>query len=267
MILLRQKIFYEKLNYYSKLERIKESLKYALSLGLVGATFGSIFGFLIGRKRGAKIVGSLGGGLGFLSGLKIGAVETSNVYVDRENAKREKAEKLQQEIDKDPSILFKDLKDDGKLIREIRGLETKYGVKFPDQFYKLIKIRKQFIPTLVDWYKRYKNPNCFGIIYSIIPSVIESELRESKLDNKYSDNVLLLIDPEMADDTFILYYPESDNGKYFGYDITESRGTLTTLKEAIISDLDYKLKELSNLYDKSELDLLKKYKQFISSKL
>lgn len=266
MILLRQKIFYEKLNYFSKLGRIKESLKYALALGLSGAAFGSLFGLILGGKRGAKVMGSIGGGLGFAGGLQIGAAGTSNKYVDEENARREKAEKYQQEVDKDPSVLFKDLKEDGKLIREFRNLETKYNVKFPDQFYKLIKIRKQFIPTLVDWYKKYKNPYCFSIIYSIVPSVTESGLRELKMDDTLDNNILLLIDPEMADDTFILYYPESNNGKYFGFDITESNGSVTTLKESIIFILNRKL-ENSSFCTKSELELIKRYKQFISSKL
>ena len=155
MIIYRQKIFYEKMEYYTKFQRIKKAADYAFGTGLLGATIGSIlgiFGGLKGMKRGAAIVG----GLGVLGGAKLGWKMTSNEYVDQVNERNKRQEKLLKEIEKDPSIIFEDLKQDDKLIREFRVLENKYDVKFPDEFYKLIKIRKLFIPTLIDWYKKYR---------------------------------------------------------------------------------------------------------------
>ena len=265
MIIYRQKIFYEKMEYYTKFQRIKKAADYAFGTGLLGATIGSIlgiFGGLKGMKRGAAIVG----GLGVLGGAKLGWKMTSNEYVDQVNERNKRQEKLLKEVEKDPSIIFEDLKQDDKLIREFRVLENKYDVKFPDEFYKLIKIRKLFIPTLIDWYKKYKDPNYTSVLYSIIPSVTSSDLdvvKEYSDDHPEGSSITLLIDPEMADDTFITYNPLAEEKK-FDSDIFWGEGDYTTLKEAILDTIKTNL----TFEDReSQKDLLKRYQQFIISKL
>ena len=263
MILFRQKIFYEKQQYYTKLQRIKEALKYALAAGLSGAGFGATLGMMFRGFKGVGTGAAIGGGLGALGGAQFGWEITSNKYVDAENKRRKQQEDLFKEVEKDPSILFKDLLDDQKLIREFRQLENKYKIEFPSELYKLIKVRKLFVPTLIEWYKKYKDPNYMPLIYAIIPSVTKADL-DFREEQGITGSVTLLIDPEMADDTFITYRPEAIKKK-FGGDILfdGEEGDYTTLKEAVLDRID----GISSYSKPHQKELLKKYEQFIASKL
>lgn len=256
MIILRQKIYFEKQEYYKLGQRIKMALGAAISGGLVGATMLAFPGLILGGLRGARTGAILGAGLGSVGMGAAGWSGTSKASVDRENKRRKKQEEFMKKAEEDPSILFEDLKNDTEIIRQFRVLEAKYNVKFPDQFYKLIKIRKDFIPTLVNWYKKYKDMNYTSVLYSIVPSVTEASLNDN-------DEILfLLIDPEMADDTWITY--DSTNGK-FGYDIFSDKNDYNTLKDAILHKLDF-LEDYSD-DSKSTKELIRLYRQYINSKL
>lgn len=255
MIILRQKIYYQKQEYFKLGQRIKMALGAAVSGSLVGATMLAIPGLFLGGLRGARTGAILGAGLGSVGMGAAAWKGTSKASVDRENKRRKKQEEFMKKVEEDPSILFEDLKNDTEIIRQFRVLEAKYNVKFPDQFYKLIKIRKEFIPTLVNWYKKYKDMNYTSVLYSIIPSVTEASLKDT-------DEILfLLIDPKMADDTWITY--DLTNGK-FGYDIFPDKNDINTLKETILNRLNF----LEDYSDSNSMDeLLRLYKQYIISKL
>ena len=136
-------------------------------------------------------------------------------------------------------------------------MERKYNVKFPADFYKLIRVRKEFIPTLVGWYKKYKDPNYTSVLMSIIPSVTESALKE---DDEI-EGLFIMIDPGRADDTWIVYDP---NTKIYSPDIFSGGSDKNTLKEAILDYLNF---EETYCYERSQKELIKLYKQFIVSKL
>lgn len=244
MRVLRQKIFFNKLPYKSTAERLGVSGKY----GLIGAGTGAVIGGLLGGESCA-IIGATGGGL---LASRMGWVGTSKKTIDRENKQRENWERRQEEIKKNPRILFKSLDNDVQVIREYRIIESEYGIKFPEQLYKLIKLRKQFIPTLVSFYKEYGLSEFWDIILDIQPIISEGCLAEGE-DNE----VILLVDPLMADDTWISWNPKSGifDGKY------------KTLKDAILNHVKRYIDFYEDEENKELLMLAKKYYQHISFKL
>lgn len=245
--------------YPSTIQRIKTVGRYGAVGALLGGAGGSIFG-----KKGAMAGAVLGG----LASGRQGWKDTSKRVIDQQNKRIIDNENRKKEIRENPRILFKSLDNDIEITKGFKTLESKYNIKFPEQLYKLIKIRKQFIPTLVDLYKKNNSLKFWSIIFEIDPLDTEYWIKEKTTDN---DNIMLLIDPDQADDTWITWNIKSNT---FGYE-TDGKGKFKTLKDLLISNIKDTIKEITDylknypgfFYKREDLELAEKYYQLISSKL
>ena len=276
MIILRNKSFsnIDPIPYKSGWQRFKSAASgtyYGAFVGAIGGGMAGIFGGIRGIRTGAII----GAALGALIGGNYGWSSTSKKSIDSENKFREKQKYDVENPDKYFQKLFKD---DQSIIYKLKAIESKFDIKFSEDLYKFLKIRKQFIPDIVDWFKTYNKPE-YGskllnvpetVMYDIFPNSIEYELDDNI---KYGDGdkfcCAVLIDPSQADDHFIVYHPKT--GKY-GFDITEEDGKYSSLKDAIVDlckdNIDF-LNTSGKQFDKdgSLVDLYNRWLKFIKSKL
>lgn len=253
---------------------IKRKLGDAVREGLVvspfGAIPGAVIGSLIGGKRGA-LVGMLLGAVSAGVLATRSAMKGENNGIVKISANNSKLEAFRE----DPGKALRDFfAEEERLVQEYKNLEDD-NFKAPQEFYKYLKIRKQFIPTLEKWIS--ENPDKLGDWMSVMyipvnPKVGKRELQEMlKFREDYRDDEIcytLLVDPQQSDDKVILYYPLT--GK-FGIDPTEV-GIPGTLKQTILwylgNEIDF-LTQYKNRFDPSGslVQLYKEYEKFIKQRL
>ena len=268
MIVLRNKIFseYKKQPYYSTGKRLKSAMSgFGIGAG-VGAGMGAMAGGLIGGKTGAKVGATLGG-LALGSGLaRLGWKDTSKESVDRRNALALKRAKEEEMYRKNPRLRYKDL-EDPNLEKGFRDIETKYGVKYGDDFYKYLKLRKKLVPILVDLEKKGTPvSDRYGILMSVNPNSSKNWVNEESRVNPEELSSILAINPEMADDTWLVY--NFKTGKY-GYDPHDN--SYSDLKSLLLNKLDQDedyIKKYENIEKKKgDLEFIKRYKELINKYL
>lgn len=268
MIILRNKEFseYKKQPYYSMRQRLKNT---AAGFGLVagiGAGMGAVAGGLVGGKTGAKVGATLGG-LALGSGLaKIGWDSTSKKFVDRNNASVLRASKEEEMYRKNPRLRYKDL-EDPNLEKGFRDIETKYGVKYGDDFYKYLKLRKKLVPILVDLEKKGTPViNRSRILMSIDPKFSRNWIDVENKVNSEKLSSLLAVDPEMADDTWFVYNFKT---KKYGYDTDDDShlNFKSLLLDKLKQEEDY-IRGYEDLEkNKGNLEFIKKYRELINRDL
>lgn len=271
---IKRKLFYKKeLSYYKPFDRAKEVSKYGLSGFVPGALVGSGIGAKLSpkgnEKVGALIGAGIGGALGAFGFGKLGMKMTSKEYIDQVNDSIRRSNEREKEIKKNPRLLFKDLEDDVKIIQDFKKLESKYKMKFPDQFYKYIKLRKQFIPTLVNLYKKYKNSiDLWSLILGIDKDYTEAWIKENIYDNNSVGVIALLYDKTRADDTWITYDTDT---KKFGYDIDQNSNNFNSLKEVLLDYLESELELVEyagyGIDPEEQRELITIFSNFIKNKL
>ena len=240
-----------------------------LAAGVMGSFFGAIpgaaIGSLIGGRRGALIGMLLGAAT---TGVLAARAEHKGIRINTGNPKVEA-------FKENPGKALREFfGEEEKLIQQYKALEDD-NFKVPDEFVKLLRVRKQFIPTLERWIKQ--NPEHVGDWMSVMyiplkPQAAKSELQEQlKFREDYLDEKIcysLMIDPEQSDDKVILYYPYI--GK-FGIDPTEV-GENGTLKQTILwilgNEIDF-LEDYKERFDPTGalVQLYKEYEKFIRQRL
>ena len=245
----------------------------AIREGMIASPFGAVpgaaIGAMIGGRRGA-LVGMLLGAVstGVLATRSALKGENSNVIKISTNSKLEA-------FRENPGKALRDFfAEEEKLIQEYKNLEDD-NFKVPQEFYKYLKIRKQFIHTLERWIS--ENPDKLGDWMSVMyipenPKVGKRELQDMlKFREDWRDDEIcytLLFDPKQSDDKVILYYPFTEK---FGVDPTEV-GIPGTLKQTILWYLGNEIDFLTQYKEKfdpsgSLVQLYKEYEKFIKQKL
>ena len=248
----------------------------AMTAGTIGSMFGALpgaaIGSLIGGKRGA-LVGMLLGAA--TTGILAARAEykSNNPNIVKINGAGDS--KIREFKENPGQSLREFFGEEENLIQQYKALEDE-DFKVPDEFIKLLKIRKQFIPTLERWIK--ENPENVGDWMSVMyiplrPQAAKKELQEMLKFRgvDYEDDELcytLMMDPEQSDDKLILYYPFIEK---FGIDSTEGGGA-GTLKQTILWNLRNEIEYLTGYGRKfdpsgSLIQLYKEYEKFIKQRL
>lgn len=268
MIILRNKEFseYKKQPYYSMGQRLKNTATgFGFGAG-VGAGMGAMAGGLIGGRTGAKVGATLGG-LALGSGLaRLGWKDTSKESVDKRNALALKRAKEEEMYKKNPRLRYKDL-EDPNLEKGFRDIENQYNVKYGDDFYKYLKLRKKLVPILVDLEKKGTPvTDRYGILMSVNPNSSKNWVNEESRVNPEELSSMLAINPEMADDTWLTY--NFKTGKY-GYDPHDN--SYPDLKSLLLNKLkqdeDYIRNYVSPEKNKGDLEFINKYRNLIKREL
>lgn len=270
MIILRNKEFskveYERQPYYTTRQRIGNTAAgFGFGAG-VGAVMGGMAGGILGGKTGAKIGATLGG-LG--TGTALGHFSwgmTSKKAVDRENARRKKWAEKEEMYKKNPRLRYKSL-EDPNLEKGFRDIENKYGVKYGDDFYKYLKLRKKLVPILVDLEKRgMPVSDRAGLIMEVNPSMSKDWVDSENSFDPENMSSMLAINPEMADDTWLTY--NFKTGKY-GYDPhINNFPNLKSLLLDKLKDEEEWIKEDDDIDKrKGDLEFIKKYRDLINREL
>lgn len=268
MIILRNKKFseYKKQPYYSMGQRLKNTATgFGFGAG-VGAGMGAMAGGLIGGKTGAKVGATLGG-LALGSGLaRLGWKDTSKESVDRRNASALKRAKEEEMYKKNPRLRYKDL-EDPNLEKGFRDIENQYNVKYGDDFYKYLKLRKKLIPILVDLEKNGTPiTDRYGILMSVNPKLSKNWVDGESKVNPEELSSMLTINPEMADDTWLTY-----NFKTRKYGYNPHDNGYSDLKSLLLDKLKYDedyIKENEDLKErKGDLEFIEKYRHLINKEL
>lgn len=266
MIILRNRIYsevqYKKQPYYTTRQRIGQAATgFGFGAG-VGAAMGGLAGGIVGGKTGAKIGATLGG-LGMGSALGHFAWgTTSKRSVDSINALRRKQAQQEEIYKKNPRLRYKNL-EDPSIEKEFRNIESKYGVKYGDDFYKYLKLRKKLIPILIDLEKKgtpVKDKN--ELLMEINPRVSSDWIESENSFDPDNINSLIAVNPEMADDTWLVY--NFKTGKY-GYD---SDAKFPDLKSLLLDKLSRDEDFIKDQEEqKGDLEFIKKYRDLINSSL
>ena len=275
-MIIRRKLFsnLDPIPYKSRFQRLGNAIQGTFGGIIGGGIAGSMIGILGGFK-GMRTGAIIGASLGALFGSKLGWESGSKKNIDRENKRRARLREQVENPDKYFQGLFKE---DQNISYRLKAIESKFDMKFSRDLYKLIRIRKQFAPSIIEWFRKYNNPEYgsklfsvpMSIMYDVFPNAIEADLEvginDLKLDNP---GCAVLIDPGQGDDTFIVYHPKT--GKY-GFDITEEDGKYNSLKDAIIDlckdEIDF-LNKSGKQFDKDGAlaDLQNRWLNFINQKL
>lgn len=254
----------KKLPYLPIKQRLKESLEQAL----VGIALGAGIPLFTFNKKIIKYLSPI---LGSIFGITAGYnawKNTSKKSIDIRNKEIDKINKKIDSILSNPSKYLNELFDTDNKIVKIKAIGNEFGYKFPEELYKLIKIQNDFIPTIETWIKQNNiiwAPSTIFLVDS--PDFIRQNIDflgdiESEKEVLSRDGVILLTHPEYSDDTFIVWYPDTNT---WGFGFENGKGKFKTLKEALIS---YYRDELSDGYlDKNIKFLLKRYLNFIKEKL
>lgn len=271
MIIFKNKIFtenykYKKLPYFSTSERIKDSAKAFGGGGVIGAIGGGLTGSLLGRK-GAKIGAILGGLAGGILSSKASWNYTSKENIDKLNKYNRDIQKREDMFRNNPRLRYKNIEDTKNLEKQFRDIESKYKIKYGDDFYKYINLRKKLIPTLVNLEKNgMAVKDRYGILMEINPNLSKYWVDGENQRNKENLNSLISINPEMADDTYIVY--NFKTGKY-GYDSYQNNfpNLKSILLDKLNDDEDYINKYEDKIERKGDLEFIKKYRELINKEL
>ena len=265
LTLLREKKFFEKVEYKTTSQRIGSALKAGGTGFLIGATAGTILGAAFGARPKSSLI--IGTALGSLAGYGLGKLDwhgTSKESVDRENKRRQEREEYEERIKKDPSVLFKEaLGNPTRKKLDYQKLEKKYGFKFTPSLYKLIGLQKEFIPTLTGWAKRCSDTNVKAVLdwFTIVWPVLEAADAECWLDQDDEDDPIISVamDVTMADDTWITYSPLRG-----GYSCSPFPEDCTKDLKTVLLDV---VGGFGDAWEKEHQELAKLYYRFIKSRL
>lgn len=248
---------YQKEKYQSFKDRIRETSVAGLFGAALGVIPGVIFGSLLPVKGGAKYGAIIGAALGAYGVGKMNWKLTSKEEVDKRNKKIEERQKRDEEHIRNSRPWLKPVLDKNPL--EYRKLE----MHFPQEFYKLIQINKMFIPIAEKYIKENKTLWWPKFV------VTEPRVLQSELNDDCSEHIIML-NPEQADDTWIVWYPETGT---YDFDISGDRGRFSTLKEALIEALETEIEFADDSYllehseEEPRLELDRIYLDFIRKKL
>ena len=256
MIIIRQRLFSE---YPSTWQRIKK----AGNAGIQGLAYGAIPGGtvgLLGGKKGA-VIGALTTGIpiGAISataswkGSSKSSIDQENKYIAKTNAEIAKFEK---DAVKDPKWAFAQLAGSREKIAGYKNLEKKYGIEFPSEFYKFIKLQEDFIPIAVKWVKDNNGKSSY-YWNDVIPLVYDPEMVKDWIS--HGENVFDVIYFEDHSDDFIAYCPETKEFMSWGM-----MNDGTNLKQAFLKFIDV---QKLNCSDNALRSLAKLYENFIRTRL
>lgn len=228
-----------------------------------GIAIGSVVG-LLGGLKGAKRGSIVGAALGSIFGGFISKRMTSNKTVDILNELNKKKYDRNKKIIENPTPYLKGIYGSKTKIDILNRLEKTYGIKFPREYYKFLKVQERFIPVIAKWMKDNEEPFIPGVI--LVSSVNEEEYLEPDLEESYIDTYIMLINPEMSDDTWITW--SRSTGKW-GYSPYSKGNNFNTLKEALINYLSKELEFYLDYYEKKDYkyELVDKYRDFIKQNL
>lgn len=253
---------FSQLGYREPYQSTSSRLKSAAKTTALGAGVGAMLGGLL-SPRGAK---KLGAGIGAAAlgafGARTDWKSTSKFSVDKRNKEREAQDKKILSIINNPTkYLTEHIGQDW----DFSKLEKLIGRKMPDELYKLMKINKSFIPIAA---KLMKQLQCLWIPeYEVSnPQYIINDVESIGLEESMNDGIVIMYNPEMADDTWIVWYPKNDT---YDFDFRQDgKGKYKNLKSILTHALKWNLK----YYDESDeenqkIDIDRAYLEFIKSKL
>lgn len=270
MIILRNKNFseinYKKQPYFTTRQRLGQAATGVTFGAGLGATLGGIAGGIVGGKRGAKI-GATIGGVGMGTGLGSLAWNiTSKEAVDSNNALRKKQAEKEEMFRLNPRLRYKNL-EDPNIEKGFRNIESKYGVKYGDDFYKYLKLRKKLVPVLVDLDKKGMSVrDKSGLLMEVNPKLSEDWIDSEMSFDPDNLNSMISVDPEMADDTWLTY--NFKTGKY-GYDPDNAKfpNLKSLLLDKLKNDEEFLREEKDQDSVKGDLEFIKKYRNLVNREL
>lgn len=257
MIILRQKIYSDP----STWKTIKEAIKFGGIMGFGGGISGALIGDKFGGARGA-IIGALA------AGIPIGVVSAIFSYkTDRDSIEFNKSLR-EKEIDykkqfaekavENPTKLFTTLSFANERINLYKNLSKKSGFEFPSEFYKFIKLQKDFIPVAAKWVK--DNGGKDSDEWTRIILTLSNFGGKDNYSEFSADFVENLFSGENPEYQTISFCPSS--GK-FGYSVQLPEECQDTLKNAILCSISDGLGGES----KEIKSLAKLYENFIKTRL
>lgn len=179
--------------YYTFKERALRALKSATG----GAIVGSIFGILGGTK-GMKIGAAMGAALGAYGSITM----TSKKTVDAINRHNASLKAAREKILSNPNKYLEELMGYSNTSKLLKYLESKYDIKLPRDLYRLAQAQDKFIPIAAEWIKKY-TLYLPAELYTLDAGIMESEIKASIANNW--EEIILLLNTEMADDTWIVW--------------------------------------------------------------
>ena len=201
---------------------------------------------------------ALGAGAGAYLGLR----STSKKSIDEINKRNKSYHEKIERILSNPSNYLSDMMSYSKVAKQLTSIEKENDIKLPSELYKLAKVNDKFIPIASKWMKSNRRflPS---EIYLINAEIIRNEL---KFTENYNNGVIILINNEMADDTYIyiVWYPESNA---YSYEAMQSgKGEFKTLKSILMDHMSSEIKYGEDM-SSTDVDILIKYRDLIKSNL
>lgn len=249
------KRFSERESYRSIKQRIKDTSISALFGAAIGVIPGIILGSIFG-SRGTKYGAMIGAGLGAYGLGKMDWKHGSNEEVDKRNKILEEKEKREAKYINNPKTFLNPL---------LNKKDSDYkDIGLPKEFFKLLQINRQFIPIAEKLIKEHKT--LWSPRYIIPEAKVLKSWRE---DSDDEGGVIILIDPNHSDDTFILWYPEDNTYSTDSYDYEREDSLKDILVQCLSDDIEFSLENDDHLLrhgielprieiDKAYLDFIKK---------
>lgn len=256
-----------KIGYREKYKSTSSRLKSAAKTTALGAGVGAMLGGLISPRGAKKLGAGIGAAVVGAFGARTDWKSTSKSSVDKRNKEREARDKKILSIINNPAkYLTEHLGQDW----DFSKLEKLIGCKMPSELYKLMKVNKQFIPIAAKlmkerqtlWVPEYEVSN---------PQYIINDIESIGLDDSLNDGLIIMYNPEMADDTWIVWYPKTNT---YDFDFRqEGKGKYKSLKSILIQALEWELEyyddtyELENDEEDPAMEITRQYLTYIKSKL